>query len=356
QFMDKEKALLKKCKFMINADMVGANPCKSGAVLNVYRTPYSLPTTLNNVVGYWLKEEAERKHDASKGSNLAQLPWKYSNYYAGSDHYLFTDASVRIPAVMLNQDGDKFYHTSTDTTDKIDPIQMAYATRVITLSALTLCHPRHACKEKILTLCRNEGVALLNKIGLETVTIMGRCLDDPEKVYPRMMKQLGYAQELGQATLDRAQDEWKLISEQQDLKQALKATLEMTYATEMVVARKSYVGACVEAGLEAKGEDHFNLDSFPLNVEVKRKLEYALPPSKLARIDSERFEKYMKIEKEHPYISRIVDEILNLCMDWTPLDEIFSRIIFQFGKYDQSLLEGIVDDLKDLGVIKTKEV
>jgi len=356
QFMDKEKDLLKKCKFMINADMVGSNPCKSGAVLKVYRTPYSLPTTLNNVVGYWLEEEAKRKYDASKGSNLAPLPWEYRVYSAGSDHYLFTDASVGIPAVMLGQDPDRFYHTSTDTVDKIDPIQMAYATRIITLSALTLCHPRHACKEKILTLCRNEATTLLNKIGLETATIMGRCLENPEKVYPRMMKQLGFAQELGQATLDRAQDEWKLISEQEDLKQALKATLEMTYATEMVVARKSYVGACAEVGLEAKDEDSFNLDSFPLNIEVKRKLKYALPPSLLARIDSKRFEKYVNISKEYPYIGSIVDEILNLCIDWTPLDEIINRIVFQFGKYDQNLLEGIVEDLKDLGVIETKEM
>ncbi|MHA1927746.1 MAG: DUF4910 domain-containing protein, partial [Candidatus Thorarchaeota archaeon] len=356
QFMHNQKDLLSKCKFVINADMVGADPSKSGSVLHLFRTPYSLPSSLNNVLNYWLKTEAKRKHDFSKGGSLLPHNWIQDVYSAGSDHYLFTDATVKIPAIMLNQSPDKFYHTSTDTTDKIDPVQMAFVSRVITLSALTLCHPRHVCKEAILVLCRNEGAELIQKVGLDGSIILGRCLENPEKVYPRIMRWLTFAQQLGIATLDKTEEEWHLISEQLDLKQALKASIEMTYATEMAVARKSYLGACVEVGLEAKEQEHFDIDSYPSNLEIKRKLEYALPPSKLSGIDAKRFEKYIKLAEKYPYLSTVVDEMLNLCSDWKSLDEIVDRIGFQFGIKDSSLLEGIVDDLKDLGVVETKEM
>ena len=142
----------------------------------------------------------------------------------------------------------------------------------------------------------------------------------------------------------------------EDLKQALKASIEMTYATEMAVARKSYLGACVEVGLEAKEQDHFDLDAYPSNLEIKRNLEYALPPSKLSRIDEQRFEKYIKLDEKYPHLSRVVDEMLNLYIDWKSLDEIVDRIGFQFGIRDAVLLEGIADDLKDLGVIQTRDM
>jgi hypothetical protein len=42
-------------------------------------------------------------------------------FSGGSDHYIFSDPSVGVPMPMLIQWPDKFWHTSGDTLDKVDP-------------------------------------------------------------------------------------------------------------------------------------------------------------------------------------------------------------------------------------------
>ncbi|MFW9920806.1 MAG: DUF4910 domain-containing protein, partial [Candidatus Thorarchaeota archaeon] len=356
EYIHNEKDAVGKCAFVINADMVGADPCKSGSMMNLFRTPYSLPSTLNNVVSHWICNESDGSHNPSKGGSMAPLSWKYRPYSAGSDHFLFTDSTLSIPAIMLNQFPDKFYHTSTDTIDKIDLGQMARASRIVTLSALTLAHPRYTCKERLLTICRNEIVELMNRISIEAVTVLGRCTENPEIVYPRTMKWLRYAKELGFATLDIAEKEWHLISEHREIRNALKTSIEMYYTTEMALTRKAYLGACAEVGLEAKDETHFDLHSFESVIEIKRKLEYALPPGAFKQLDTERYEKYILLMQEHHDLTSRIDELLNLCEKWTPLGEIWDRLCFQFGKMKLELLEDIVKDLRDMGVIDYREV
>ncbi len=53
-------------------------------------------------------------------------------YSGGSDHDVFIDGSVRIPAVLMIVWPDQWYHTSGDTPDKSDPTQFK---RVVTISA-----------------------------------------------------------------------------------------------------------------------------------------------------------------------------------------------------------------------------
>ncbi|MFW9933447.1 MAG: DUF4910 domain-containing protein [Candidatus Thorarchaeota archaeon] len=109
EYIHNEKDAVGKCAFVINADMVGADPCKSGSMMNLFRTPYSLPSTLNNVVSHWICNESDGSHNPSKGGSMAPLSWKYRPYSAGSDHFLFTDSTLSIPAIMLNQFPDKFF-------------------------------------------------------------------------------------------------------------------------------------------------------------------------------------------------------------------------------------------------------
>ena len=355
-FIDREKEILKRCKGMLNMDMVGANPAKSGSVLKLYRTPYSLPSTLNNVVFYWLKKEASRKDDRTQGGTMTPLAFKYDSYSAGSDHFMLTDATVGIPAVMLNQDPDRFYHTSTDTIDKIDTRQMAYATRIAVLSALSIVLPKHVFEETLLTECRNEFVELMEKVTINGVTELSRCLGDPEKLYPRVLRWLGLIHDLGQATLDKASSEWSLISEQEAIQQALKTSLQMTYTTEMVVARKAYEGACAEVGLEAMQEDQIVLDPESFGVEVKRIHTYALSPTFLFLKLGDKAEKYSEMRSQQEHAWDIFDEMLNMATDWTRLDDIWDILCLQFGNIDSGDLLRIVDDFTKAGIIQSRRV
>ncbi|MFW9961085.1 MAG: DUF4910 domain-containing protein [Candidatus Thorarchaeota archaeon] len=353
-FIDREKEILKRCKGMLNMDMVGADPAKSGSVLKLYRTPYSLPSTLNNVVYYWLKTEASRKDDRTQGGTMTPLTFKYDSYGAGSDHFMLTDATVGIPAVMLNQDPDRFYHTSTDTIDKIDTRQMAYATRIAVLSALSIVLPKHVFEETLLTECRNEFVELMENVTINGVTELSRCLGDPENLYPRVLRWLGLIHDLGQATLDKASSEWSLISEQVAIQQALKTSLQMTYTTEMVVARKAYEGACAEVGLEAMQEDQIVLDPESFGIEVKRIHKYALSPTFLFLKLGDKAEKYSEMRRLQEHAWDRFDEMLNMATDWTRLDDIWDMLCLQFGNIDSSDFLGIVDDFAKVGILESR--
>lgn len=356
QFIENEKDILKRCKGMINLDMVGADPTKAGSVLHLYRTPFSLPSTLNNVVRFWQQTEAKRKDERREGGMVAPLPHQYSRYSAGSDHFMLTDSSVGIPAVMLNQNPDRFYHTSTDTADKLDTRQMGYASRIAALSALSLALPKHVYEETILTVCRNEFVELMQEVSLRGVTELSRCLGDPEKLYPRVLRWLGLAHDLGQETLDKATEEWSLISEQESLRQSLKTSLQMVYTTEMVVVRKAYEGACAEVGLEAMQEDQISLDAESFGIEVKRIHDHAMSPGFVIDKLGDKAAEYIKMSEERERIFESIDEMLNMSNKWTSLDIIWDTVCFQFKDIESSKLIKIVKDLTEAGVIKSRSV
>ncbi|TFG09177.1 DUF4910 domain-containing protein [Candidatus Thorarchaeota archaeon] len=355
RFIDSEKDLVRRCRAVVNADMVGADPCKSGSVTHLFRTPYSVPSTLNNVVKQHLADLAEKERKDSEGGTRCPLAWKYDTYSAGSDHFMFTDSTLRIPAIMLNQHPDRFYHTSEDTMDKIDNRQMGYVSGVVVLTALTLAIPDYVIKEEVLTSCRNEVIDIVQRVGFRGVRELSRCLDSPEKLYPRYMRWLEYAFELGRKTLEKAGEEWPLIAEQKALLQSLKASLEMSYTTEMMVLRKAYEGACAEVGLEAKDEDQLELDPSAFDIEVKRKIRYAMSPSYVIKEKPEKLVDYAPIFEEDPRIMNRIDELLNLSEDWTSLSDIYDRLCFQFGPFDSKTLWMLVKDLEEVGVLETRE-
>jgi hypothetical protein len=355
-FIDREKEILKRCKGMLNVDMVGADPAKSGSVLNLYRTPYSLPSTLNNVVYYWMKTEACRKDDRTKGGTMTPLPFKFVNYAGGSDHFMLVDGTVGIPSVMINQSPDRFYHTSTDSIDKIDPRQMAYVARTIALSALSIVLPKHVFEEAVLTECRNEFVALMEKVSLSGVIDLSRCLGNPEKIYPRVLRWLGLVHDLGQETLDKAATEWSLISEQEAIRQALKTSLQMIYTTEMVVARKAYEGACAEVGLKAMQEDQIEMASESFGVEIKRVYPYALNPTFLLKKLGDKAVEYAEMRKVEEHSWDRFDEMLNMAGDWRSLDDIWDVSCLQFGSIDPATLLEIVKDFTEAGIIESRSV
>jgi hypothetical protein len=58
-----------------------------------------------------------------------------TGFSGGSDHYIFSDPTVGVPMPMLIQWPDKFYHTSDDTLDKVDPAMLARAGTLATAYA-----------------------------------------------------------------------------------------------------------------------------------------------------------------------------------------------------------------------------
>lgn len=117
----------------LNLDMVGQDQEQCGSSLLVESPPHAL-SSFAGVLLARLRDLLlpEVKTFGGVGGyplfRTADVP-----FGGGSDHAIFSDPSVGVPMPMLVQWPDRFYHTSADTPDRVDPKMLG---RVAALSGL----------------------------------------------------------------------------------------------------------------------------------------------------------------------------------------------------------------------------
>jgi aminopeptidase YwaD len=104
----------------LNLDMVGENQLLTGGPHLIERTPDSTPSFVNSLLESIIDVV---KFDVKNGSPTNYPLFKFISkpFGGGSDHYIYSDPSVGIPCPTIGSLPDKFYHTSFDTLDKVDP-------------------------------------------------------------------------------------------------------------------------------------------------------------------------------------------------------------------------------------------
>jgi hypothetical protein len=113
--------------------MVGEDLFKTNSRLRITRTPESLPSFLNDLVENVAAQTAAANIvDPAGSKNL--FHYEVTPYDPGSDHDMFNDSTVGVPALMFGHWPDWTHHTSEDTVDKVDPTTLK---RVGVLAAAT---------------------------------------------------------------------------------------------------------------------------------------------------------------------------------------------------------------------------
>jgi len=120
-YIDSYKESIKKIKAVINLDMVGASQERTGGVLTVVGIAPFNPTFLPLLAYYVLKESAESLKYYSGHKVLPPLKYSLVPYIGGSDHHVFIDPLWNVPSTAYIEWPDKYYHTSLDTIDNLDP-------------------------------------------------------------------------------------------------------------------------------------------------------------------------------------------------------------------------------------------
>lgn len=105
----------------MNLDMVGENLELLHSKLIITRTPSSLPSCVNDVVENMAEMVDQMNIRTPRGSHSA-FNYRVTPYSGGSDHMMFIDR--KIPGVMFSHDPDYTHHTSEDTPDKVDPVEL----------------------------------------------------------------------------------------------------------------------------------------------------------------------------------------------------------------------------------------
>jgi hypothetical protein len=137
----------------INLDMVGARQSLGSRVQNLIRTPYSMPSYLNDVVesimdyvvlantAFRAVEETGARQPFSKPilaflGSRERFSAMAVPQSSGSDHEVFLESVIGVPAVSLINDPDPYVHSSDDDLWNIDRTQLkrnAFITAAATL-------------------------------------------------------------------------------------------------------------------------------------------------------------------------------------------------------------------------------
>jgi aminopeptidase YwaD len=144
----------------INMDMVGENPEILHSKMYITRTPLSIPSCLNDVAEN-MAEAVDRLDVRTPRGSLSEFNYRVVPYSGGSDHMMFIDRKV--PGVMFGH-SDYTHHTSEDTPDKVDPVELE---RCEIISAGTMWYLANLDEAQAADLARLSYANGLRRFGLE---------------------------------------------------------------------------------------------------------------------------------------------------------------------------------------------
>lgn len=126
-YLSRHENLINRMVAGINLDMVGGDQSLNRSVMLLERPPDSASSFVPDLLER-LREQLFKEGTSHTGLGAVPL-FRYATtaFSGGSDHYIFSDPTVGVPMAMLIQWPDKFYHTSADTLDRIDPDMLARA-------------------------------------------------------------------------------------------------------------------------------------------------------------------------------------------------------------------------------------
>lgn len=119
-WLHENEARLKELVAAVNLDMVGEDQDLCGGPFILVKTPDATPSYVNTLMGA-IFDEIKAEGKGIGGAKVPLIKHAVTPFSGGSDHYVYSDPTIDVPCVGLAQWPDKFYHTSWDTLDKVDP-------------------------------------------------------------------------------------------------------------------------------------------------------------------------------------------------------------------------------------------
>ncbi len=195
-FLEKFPDIKRKIYANINEDMVGEALIKNNSIFQMKSTPYSLPSYLNDVLASLIEWIGEVNRINLKRTPPLPIyaptgtrdPFYYAidPYDGGSDHIVFLDGGVKIPAVMLICWPDMWYHTDRDTPDKSDPTQLKRVVVLSVASAIFLSNAGEKGVCEMLNLSYSRG---LKRLGDDKIKAWQILRDAETKDIPKAYKE-----------------------------------------------------------------------------------------------------------------------------------------------------------------------
>jgi hypothetical protein len=112
---------MKRATAGLNLDMVGQNQELCGSSMLIEAPPLATPSYTAELLRRIRDEIVPEAPSHAGVGGYALFRYADVSFSGGSDHAILSDPSVNIPSPMIIQWPDRYYHTSEDTLDKVDP-------------------------------------------------------------------------------------------------------------------------------------------------------------------------------------------------------------------------------------------
>jgi len=181
-YLKKFPEIGKKFFANINEDMVGESLAKNKSYFCCVQTPWSLPTYLNDVMRSFVEwTEETQRYDGpstllpiwSPTGTRDPFPAVMDAHSGGSDHLVFVDGGIRVPAVMFICWPDMWYHSSGDSPDKSDSTQLKRGVFLSVASAVCLAGAGPSETEKIIAEVAGRSLGRLGQDKIRAARRLG---------------------------------------------------------------------------------------------------------------------------------------------------------------------------------------
>ena len=141
---------VKKIRAAFNLDMVGARQDRGYGPITVTDLPFAMPSFVCDAAAVILDEIDHQVVGMRPDSFCPMYNSHITQFTGGSDHLIWTDPMTGVPCLMMGQWPDKYYHTSTDTLDKVDPYILSRSAGLAAAYAYSLANLEEADVDPIL--------------------------------------------------------------------------------------------------------------------------------------------------------------------------------------------------------------
>ncbi len=119
--LDRHPELTGFLKAVINLDMVGGNQEKTGGTITITGVPELNPSFMPFLAYKALELSIKGSPSFGREEKIPRLRYALIGYAGGSDHHVFADPVIDVPAVAYVEWPDEYYHTDQDSADNLDP-------------------------------------------------------------------------------------------------------------------------------------------------------------------------------------------------------------------------------------------
>ncbi len=323
----------------INMDMVGEDLEKLHSKLILTRTPDSIPSALNDVIEN-MAQMVDRMNIRTPRGSLSSMNYRVTPYSGGSDHMMFIER--KIPGVMFTHYPDYTHHTSEDTPDKVDPVELERCEIIATGAALYLANLTEKEADELVHLVFANSSGRFSHAFARANRMLSSA-DDGIESFAEAQNLLRHAWMVERRTIESVLNFNNAESVKNTVAQLL-AEINRKYESHLAMLNKN-----AEAlGLSNTGFG-FEIDTRVPVRKTRGPLDFGIPENKLEGDDAAWYS-----VRENRLSGAAKFELANFVDGSRTVSEIRNALSAEFGPISQAVVARYLDDMVKVKVMEWK--